>query len=89
MAALPPSMGFDDEQAIRVRIRAELASGRLKSRDGMLVNGRMGIKQFCAACAKPIGSEKAASVGHAYADGARHWFHARCLVLWEEERKPQ
>ena len=71
-----------DEQSIRERIRAKLASGQLRSERGMLLKGIPSVG-LCASCELPIETNPS---GYEYLDGKRHWFHVRCAALWEEER---
>ena len=74
-----------DEQRIRENIRMKLASGHLKSYDGMIVRADIGSRQPCRACGLQIDPDYATPYGHAY-PGATHWFHLECHGLWEEER---
>ena len=77
-----------DQQTIRKRIRLKLASGHLKTHDGMIVRADIGGRQPCRACGDQIDLGYATPYGHAYADGT-HWFHLACHALWEDERRPR
>jgi hypothetical protein len=75
-----------NEQQIRERIRAGLASGQLRTCDGTFVVARTHSGPPCAACGRPIESADAAPYGHRYLDGEHYWFHFRCMLLWADER---
>jgi len=74
-----------DEQTVRESIRVKLASGHLKSHDGMVVRADIGSRQPCRACGLQIDPAYATPYGHAY-PRETHWFHVECHHLWDEER---
>ena len=89
----PPSLDSDRDASLRKRIRARLASGLLRSYEGMIVVHQDGIAKVCAACVLPLEpNDSALSYGYRYRDDLSvdrvyHWFHRRCESLWEEERR--
>lgn len=85
--AISGGMEQSSEESIRDLIRKRLASGQLRSTDGMIVNARID-NGACSACELEIEHGESATLGYLYRDSMYHGFHARCVVLWEEERRP-
>lgn len=76
-----------DEAKIRERIQQQLQTDLLPSDMGsLIVGGRGGSGQRCAACAEAIKPSDVTPVAYEYASAKRYWFHKRCEEIWQEER---
>jgi hypothetical protein len=75
-----------DDKEIRKRIRTRMLAGELKTIDGTVTVARAKTR-YCAACELPIRSGDDATLGYRYMDWTQ-WFHLRCAILWDEERRP-
>jgi hypothetical protein len=76
--------GSSESDALRVVIRARLASGALFPVDGRAWGSR-GIGKACVVCDEPITGEQVAyEVSRAH-DGLCAGAHLRCYTLWMEE----
>lgn len=78
-----------DDEAIRKRLHEKFRDGfprALPPPVGHSIAIGAGRGQRCSVCDEPIGVLEAGPLECTYADGRRLYFHARCHVLWLEER---
>lgn len=76
-----------NEAKIRERIQHNFQSESLpKDIGSLIVGGRGGVGQRCAACAEAIKPSDMTPLAYEYASGKRYWFHKRCEEIWQEER---